>query len=149
MPFTQIASAKAYIIYHLKSSRYEIFHLAELAHFKYVLRVEQHDVLLFELLDAIDLLCCHVYVCVQKHGYFATELVKLADCTLERVESLEDPLSVHVFVYLNDDPELIQTVRREQIWLQLKQTLKEHLEPRYCFELNRHYFEWLLAVLCR
>jgi len=60
----------------------EPFHLAELGYFVNALSVEQHDVFLLELLDAIKLLRRQRDVCVHQHRHFAAKFVQLGDRSL-------------------------------------------------------------------
>ena len=95
----------------------EALHLAELTYFVDVLRIEEHDVLLLELLDAVLLLVRQVYVRVDQDWHLATEFVQLRYRPLQRVEGLQNALRVHLLTDLDNDAELVQRVRGEQVWL--------------------------------
>ena len=105
----------------------EALHLAELTYFVNVLRIEQHDVLLLELLDAILLLVRQVYVRVDQDWHLATELVKLGYRPLQGIKGLQNALRVHLLTDLDYDAELVQGVGGEQVWLKLEKALKEVL----------------------
>ena len=91
----------------------EALHLAELTYFVNVLRIEQHDVLLLELLDAVLLLVSQVYVCVDQDWHLATEFVQLGYRSLQGVEGLQNALRVHLLTDLNNDAELVQGIGGE------------------------------------
>ena len=129
------------------SFSHQTLHSTELANVVDVLRVEEHDVFLLQLLNAVDVVRRHVLdIGVDENGHLAPEFVQLLDCPLQRVESFQDHLRMHLLTDFHHDAQLVERVRGQQVWLQLEQTLQEKPESADRFKLDRHYFKRSLEL---
>lgn len=87
----------------------EPLHLAEAGHLGNLVRVEEHDVFLLELLNLVDMSYREGgNVRVDKHGHLAAKLLQLLNRELELVEGTIDHLRVHLLANLDDDAELVE-----------------------------------------